>query len=85
MGYSPWGCKELDTTKVTEYTHTGTVKESGSFYNCFSEEVKKHTCTWNKRNAETNHKGNKALFFPAVGEGGGKLDLSQTGWNVHNY
>ena len=23
-GYSPWGCKELDTTEVTEHTHTHT-------------------------------------------------------------
>ena len=21
-GYGPWGCKESDTTKVTEYAHT---------------------------------------------------------------
>ena len=22
MGYSPWGCKESDTTEATECTHT---------------------------------------------------------------
>ena len=22
MGYSPWGCKESDTTEATEHTHT---------------------------------------------------------------
>ena len=22
VGNSPWGCKELDTTEVTEHTHT---------------------------------------------------------------
>ena len=24
MGYSPWGHKELDTTEVTQHTHTHT-------------------------------------------------------------
>ena len=23
MGYSPWGCKELDTTEVAEHSSTG--------------------------------------------------------------
>ena len=27
VGYSPWGCKELDTTEATEHTHTHTYKE----------------------------------------------------------
>ena len=25
MVYSPWGCKELDTTEATEHAHTGRV------------------------------------------------------------
>ena len=24
MGYSPWGCTELDVTEATEQTHAGT-------------------------------------------------------------
>ena len=24
MSYSPWGCKELDTTEVTKHTHAHT-------------------------------------------------------------
>lgn len=32
-----------------------------------------------------NHKGKLFFFSQQLGSRGGKLDLSQTGWNVRNY
>ena len=65
VGYSPWGCKESDTTKVTEHTQTHAQGGNQADFITFSEEVKKCTCTRNKRNVEMNHKGNKVIFFPS--------------------
>ena len=28
MGYSPWGCKELDVTEVTEHVHFATLAQN---------------------------------------------------------
>jgi len=28
MGYSPWGCKELDVTEVTEHVHLATLAQN---------------------------------------------------------
>ena len=29
VGYSPWGCKELDMTEVTQHGHTHTITMNG--------------------------------------------------------
>ena len=73
--------KWLNTYK---HTNAGTVRESGRFYNCFNEEVKTHHVQGIKEMLKWIIK-ESYFFFPAVGERGGKLDLSQTGWNVRNY
>ena len=28
MGYSPWGCKELDVTEATEHVHLATLAQN---------------------------------------------------------
>ena len=86
VGYSPWGCKESDTTKVTE--HTQTHAQWGNQADFITVSVKKSKSAHVQGIKEMLKwiiKETKLFFFPAVGEGGGKLDLSQTGWNVHNY
>ena len=51
----------------TRPKHTQTHAQGGNQadFITFSEEVKKPTCTRNKRNVEMNHKGNKVIFFPS--------------------
>ena len=73
--------KWLNTYK---HTNARTVRESGRFYNCFNEEVKTHHVQGIKEMLKWIIK-ESYFFFPAVEERGGKLDLSQTGWNVRNY
>ena len=58
MGYSPWGCKEMDTTEVTEHAHTRTAEGEG-WMEVWAEQMEGpsrpgvlalHACAWSSGN-----------------------------------
>lgn len=50
MGYSPWGCKELDMAEVTKYTCIAPLKKNDGHHESFNQITswcRESFCLWN--------------------------------------